>query len=201
MQKHAAARSLAEKLARERFATMTAVKAVPQVSRTVPQVDGLCTPSLQNCAEDPCSQALPMPMGGQLAFLDAGNVGTLSVRDAPTLAAVLANEPPRCRTRGGAKFAWAQHGPAGAGGAPGRLEALLLVECAMVAGREGYYPASSAQLLVYDPKGRLELSASWSQTVVYDWRDGDAGPVLAGGWRTGLFGEAKIDEAVAVAHR
>jgi hypothetical protein len=199
-QKHAAAHALAQKLAQGKFATMSPVKAVAQIGRAVPKVDGLCTPSLEVCSEDPCTQSLPMPLGGQLAFLKAGEVGTLTAKDAPTLTQVMNNQAPGCQTKKGAKFAWAQHAPAAAG-APGRLEALLLAECALIPGREGYFPYSTAQLLVYDDKGRLELSSASSQAAVYEWREGAAGPVLAGGWQTGVFGEAKIEEAVAVARR
>src|SRR5688572_20889307 len=85
--KHMAAMNLAIKLARDGFKSLTPVKAVARVSRPVPAVDGICRPSIDVCAEDPCYQALPMPLTGQLAFLDAANVGILGVKDAPPVAA------------------------------------------------------------------------------------------------------------------
>jgi hypothetical protein len=200
--KHAAALDRAVKLAREGFKSMAPVKAVARVPRPVPAVDGLCKPSLDVCEEDPCFQALPMPLGGQLAFLDAAGVGVLSVKDTPPVAAALDKEVPACKTRAGTKLAWAQQGPRGADGGPGKLEALLLFECGLVMGREGYYPQSTIQLLVYDGEGHLEVSAGTNYAAIYEWRAGEAGPLVASGWHTSDgSADVKIAEAVTVARK
>jgi hypothetical protein len=165
----------------------------------MPAVDGLCRPSLESCAEDPCFSELPMPLGGQLAFLQTATTGTLAEKEAPAVS--VAASLPACRTERGAHFAWALHGAKGADGTPGPLEALLLFECGLIEGREGKHPSSLQQLLVYDTQGRLEVSASVSHAAVYDWRAGGAGPVLAGGWQGGDGARIRIDEAVAIAKR
>lgn len=200
--KHAAALDRAVKLARDGFKQMTPVKAVAQVKRPLPAVDGLCRPSLDFCEEDPCFQALPMPLNGQLAFLDAANVGILGVKGTPTADVALSKELPACKTRAGTTLAWAHQGPRGADGAPGRLEALLLYQCALTMGREGYFPASAVQLLVYDGEGKLQLSASQNYAALYEWRAGESGPLLARGWRmSGGSPDVKIEEAVMVARK
>ena len=181
---------------------MAPVKAVARVQKPLPAVDGLCAPSLEACQEEPCWDALPMPMIGGLAFLDTADVGTLSAKDLPTPEAAFGGELPGCKTRKGLSLAWAQHAPGGADGTPGRLQALLVFACGLVSGREGYYPSTAAQLLVYDGNGKLELSATPGYAALYEWRSGDAGPELARGFRIegGAAGH-KIEEGVAIARR
>jgi hypothetical protein len=196
---HQAALDRAQALARQEFQGMAPVKAVARVKSAVPVVDGLCRPSLESCTEDPCFDSLPMPFGGQLAFLQTATTGTLADKEVPAFDA--AKSLPACRTQRGARFAWAVHGAKRADGAPGPLEALLLFECGLIEGREGKHPASSQQLLVYDAEGRLEVSATDTNATVYEWRAGEAGPVLAGGWGSGQGARVRIDEAVAIAKR
>jgi hypothetical protein len=69
-----------------------------------------------------------------------------------------------------------------------------------VPGREGMYPGSALQLLVYDAEGKAEVAASTDYAAVYEWRAGDVGPVLARGWRSGNR-DTRVEEAVAVAGR
>jgi hypothetical protein len=197
MKKHAPALARGLDLARAGFQGLAPVRAVARVSRPLPAVDGLCQPPVDTCIENPCAQALPMPLGGQLGFLQASTVGTLAAKDVPPLADALAMKPAVCKTRAGATWAWAQRGPDGSA-----LEALVLFQCGLVMGREGYYPSSTLQLLVYDGEGRVELAAGRSYAAIYEWRAGESGPVLARGWRTGGGDpDAQIEEATALAKR
>jgi len=199
VKKHEAALDRALALARQEFPGMAPVKAVARIKSPLPAVDGMCRPSLDSCSEEPCYDALPMPLGGQLAFLQTANIGTLADKEVPALndAATLA----ACRTQRGARFAWALHGAKRADGTSGPLQALFLFECGLKEGREGKYPASTEQLLVYDAEGRLEVSATSSYAAVYDWRAGETGPMLAGGWQGGMGQRTRVDEAIAIAKR
>jgi hypothetical protein len=177
------------------------VQAVPQDKRRIPTVDGLCIRGLVGCDEDPCYKALPMPLTGQMAFLNAANVSTLEVKDSPTPADVVAQKPKECQRRQPKTWVWALRGEPAAGGGAGRIEALLLASCGMVPTREGETTASSVQLLVYGKEGRLEIVADNFSVAALRWRPDANGGVLAGGRLTQSWGGIEVEESVNVASR
>jgi hypothetical protein len=177
--KHAAGLRTALDLARAKFANMTAVRVTVRDKRPLPRVDGLCTPNLEFCSEDPCEGALPLPMPGQLGYLEADALALTEQSGLPTFADARQNRPPQCQRSEAATFAWAARDPAPAGGGAGRLRALLLVSCALAQGREGRFPAARSQLLVYDADGRLEVISGSSYAAALDWDKGSDGPKLA----------------------
>ncbi|HEY7371493.1 MAG TPA: hypothetical protein VIF57_04890 [Polyangia bacterium] len=178
--KHAPAIATATDLARAKFTTMTAVRVSARDKRPIPTIDGLCTPSLDSCQEDPCDNALPLPIAGQLAYLDAEALALIEQTGLPSFADTIDLKPPQCHRDQDTTFAWALRDSAtapDAGVAP--LRALLLVRCGMVEGREGSYAAATPQLLVYGADGRLEVVAETHAAAVLDWNRGADGPKLA----------------------
>jgi hypothetical protein len=55
----------------------------------------------------------------------------------------------------------------------------------MVQGREGTFPASKFQLLVYVADGRLDVVADFGQAATFEWRSGADGPKIARALVTG----------------
>lgn len=173
----AAGLDLAQKLARAKFTGMTAVKISTRDKRPVPRVDGVCSPRLGECIEDPCYEQLPLPP--QLGYLNAETLVTTEQAGLPTLAEVLDLKPAQCRRREATTFAWVARDAAKADGAPGAIRAVLLAPCGLVDGREGAYPAAAPQLLVYGADGWLDTSATSGHAVTYGWDRDAAGPKLA----------------------
>jgi hypothetical protein len=169
--------ALGQELARAGFAGMTPVKVATRDKRPLPRVDGVCTPRLGECVEDPCYEQLPLP--AQLGYLNAETLVTTEQSGLPTFSQVLALEPPQCRRRQATTFAWVARDAARADGTPGPVRAVLLAPCGLVDGREGAYPATSPQLLVYGADGWLETSATPAYAVSYAWERDAAGPKLA----------------------
>jgi hypothetical protein len=203
--KHAAAVATATDLLRTKFAAMTAVRVSSRDKRPFPAVDGLCAPPLDGCFEDPCGEALPLPIAGQIGYLDAAALALIEQSGLPSFEDALAHKPPQCNREQPAMFAWALREPASgnpdAGVAP--LRALLLVRCGMVEGREGSYPAATPQLLVYGSDGRLELVSGAETAAAIDWDRGADGPKLAranvSGWRPDS--DLEVQAAAAVANK
>ena len=198
--RHKAAMGTAAGLTKAKFVGMTAARPATRDKRPIPHADGLCTPTLGGCFEDPCESALPLPMTGQLGYLAADGLTLVEQAGLPAFADVMAMKPPQCRRAEATTFAWAKRDPAPAGGV-GRVRALLLARCGMVEGREGAYPAAEAQLLVYGDDGHLEVIADAMRAATLDWRTEAEGPKLA---RAELIGLNRGDNltltaAVAVA--
>src|SRR5678815_952156 len=124
---------------------MTAVRVSAKDKRAFPTVDGLCAPSIDSCFEDPCENALPLPITGQMGYLETEALALIEQTGLPSVADALAHKPPQCneQPRPGsgdwpkpATFAWALRDPASSApdaGVP-RLRALLVVRCGMVEG-------------------------------------------------------------------
>ena len=201
--KHAAALRMATDLVAAKFASMPPVRVSVRDKRPFPTVDGLCTPSIDSCLEDPCDSKLPLPIGGQIGYLDANALALIEQTGLPAFADALEHKPPQCHRAEPATFAWALRDapPAGSAGETGRLRALLLIKCGMVDSREGSFPTARPQLLVYGTDGRLEVIADVSTAATLDWKtDGDA-PKLGRAFVAGLRGadDLEIESAVAVA--
>src|SRR4029077_4953384 len=101
--------------------------------RSFPMVDGLCAPSIDSCFEDPCEDALPLPITGQMGYLDAEALALIEQPGLPSFTDALAHKPPQCNQEKQATFAWALRDPPSGGadaGAP-RLRALLLARCGL----------------------------------------------------------------------
>jgi hypothetical protein len=195
---HAAALRLGAELAKGRFAGMIAARPATRDKRPVPRADGLCTPTLDECLENPCENALPLPMTNQLGYLDADGLTLIEQTGLPTYAEVMDLKAPQCRRDQKTTFAWAKRDPAPAGGV-GRVRALLLASCGMVEGREGSFAAAREQLLVYGDDGRLEVVADYSRAATLDWRNDADGPKLARAELTGLYRAADLTVTAAVA--
>jgi hypothetical protein len=199
--KHAEALATAAALSQASFATMTPVKIASRDKRPIPTVDGLCTPSLNSCQEDPCANALPLPITRQLGYLSTEALALVEQSGLPSFADVVALKPPACHHQGTTTFAWAlRGGSAGADGAggpgaggPTALRALLLVACGLVEGREGPFAAHHSQLLVYGGDGRLEVVAEDDEAAVLDWREGTDGPKLARATVSKSYADGDID--------
>ena len=199
-EKHAAALATARDLTRGKFATMTAVRVSVRDKRPIPTVDGLCTPSLQFCEEDPCENALPMPLTNQLGYLDREALALVEQTGLPAFTDAIATKPAQCSRDKNTTFAWALRDASSTpdAGVAAPLRALLLVSCGLVEGREGSFPASRPQLLVYGADGRLELTVGTGSAAALDWNRGQDGPKLARAtvWRDS--GWTRLDvEAVA----
>ncbi len=194
---HAAALRLGAELAKTRFAEMIAARPATRDKRAIPRADGLCTPTLGECLENPCEYALPLPMTNQLGYLDAAALTLVEQTGLPTYADVMALKAPQCRLHQETTFAWAKRDPAPAGGV-GRVRALLLASCGMVEGREGSYPAAREQLLVYGDDGRLEVVADDVRAATLDWRTDADGPKLARAELTGLSRSLDLTVTAAV---
>jgi hypothetical protein len=179
--KHADAISRALDLTKTKFAAMTPVRVAVRDNRRLPAVDGLCTPSLASCQEDPCENSLSLALTGQLAYLNAGALALVEQTGLPPFGEAVSSKLPQCNRAEPTTFAWALRDPTGAGtdGGAAALRALLLVRCGLVQGREGEFPLSRPQLLVYDADGRLELSVNFEQTAMIDWDQGPAGPKIS----------------------
>jgi hypothetical protein len=122
--------------------------------------------------------ALPLPISGQLGYLDAEALALVEQTGLPSFAEVIALKPPQCHRNETTTYAWALRDPGGADGGVAPLRALLLVACGLVDGREGSYPSSRTQLLVYGADGRLEVVAQEDATGVLDWERSADGPKL-----------------------
>jgi hypothetical protein len=205
MKKHTPALRMAADLVAAKFASMPPVRVSVRDKRPFPAVDGLCTPSIDSCLEDPCTSRLPLPIGGQLGYLDANALALVEQTGLPSFSDVSANKPPQCKRAEATTFAWARRDatPAGVAAEVGRLRALLLVKCGMVEGREGSFPSSRSQLLVYGADGRLEVVANMNNAAALDWKTGGDGPKLAGAFVAGLSSgdDVLIEAAVAVASK
>ena len=204
-QKHAPALRMAGDLVAAKFASMPPVRVSVRDKRPFPVVDGLCTPSIDSCLEDPCDSKLPMPIGGQIGYLDANALALIEQTGLPAFADVLETKPPQCHRAEPATFAWALRDGAAAGSAGelGRLRALLLIKCGMVESREGSFPEARPQLLVYGADGRLEVIADVTTAATLNWKTGGDTPKLAGAFVAGLRGadDLEIESAVAVASK
>jgi hypothetical protein len=178
---HAATLQRAAELAKTGFTGMVPVRVSVRDKRPLPTVDGLCWPGIAGCFEDPCYRALPLPLTAQLGYLNADALALIEQSGLPSFADVMAHKPPQCRRTENALYAWAVRdaAPAGANAGEGRLRALLLVVCGMVEGREGPFPSSSHQLLVYGDDGRLDVVAGSGYAAALDWQTGSDGPKLA----------------------
>lgn len=197
--KHGAALATAAELTRTTFGTMTAVRVSSRDKRPVPTVDGLCTPNIDSCQEDPCESALPLPISGQLGYLDAEALALVEQTGLPSFADTVALKPPQCHREQQTTFAWALRDAANSpDGGVAPLRALLLVVCGLADGREGPFPNSREQLLVYGGDGRLEVVADSNDTAVLEWDRGSQGPKLARAtvFRTYASGDFDV-EAVA----
>jgi len=203
--KHAAALATATQMTAAKFAAMPGVRVSNRDKRPLPAVDGLCTPSIAGCFEDPCDVALPLPITGQIGYLDANALALIEQTGLPSFADALDNKPPQCKRAEWTTFAWALRdaAPAGASAGDGKLRALLLVQCGMVDGREGSYPSSRPQLLVYGADGRLEVIASDRNAATLDWKADEDGPKLAGALVSGTTpaDDLTVEAAVAVANK
>jgi hypothetical protein len=181
--KHAAALATASALTESKFAGMTAVRVSVRDKRPIPTVDGLCTPNLQFCEMDPCENALPLPMTNQIGYLDREALALVEQTGLPAFADAVEHKPAQCKRQEHTTFAWAlrdaSSGSPDAGAAPPPLRALLLVECGLVEGREGSFPAARPQLLVYGTDGRLEVTVGTQSAAALDWDRGQDGPKLA----------------------
>lgn len=198
--KHASVLRTAQTLAQAKFAGMTAVRISAQDKRPIPTVDGLCTPTLDSCEEDPCDRSLPLPISRQLGYLRADGLAVIEQTGLPAFAEAQGLKLAQCHARTETTFAWALRDPAG-DGSPGRLRAVLLMVCGVKEGREGSYPAGRSQLLVYGDSGQLELVADSSGAALLDWDQAAAGAKLARANLTRAEGGADLlieaDTAVA----
>jgi hypothetical protein len=200
-QKHESALKEAAQLAQTGFASMAPVRVSVSDKRPIPTVDGLCAPSIAGCFEDPCDRALPLPITGQLGYLDANALALVEQTGLASFSDVMAHKPAPCRREGKTTFGWAlRDAPSDPTGGAGRLRGLLLAVCGLVEGREGPYPSSTAQLLVYGADGRLEIVAGSSYAATLDWESGTEGPKLARAAVTGTDGadDLRIEAATAV---
>ncbi|HEY5447863.1 MAG TPA: hypothetical protein VIQ54_03900 [Polyangia bacterium] len=205
--KHAAALATAGDLARAKFAGMTGVRVSVRDKRPLPTVDGLCTPNLASCEDDPCANALPLPMTNQLGYLDREALALVEQTGLPTFADAMATKPPQCHHHEATTFAWAlRDAPAAtpdAGAAPPPLRALLLVSCGLVEGREGSFPSSTPQLLVYGADGRLEVTVGVTKAAALEWDRGQDGPKLARAtvWRDNDWVQLDVEAVAGVVAR
>ncbi len=199
--KHAGALRMARDLVAAKFASMPPVRVSVRDKRPFPAVDGLCTPSIDSCVEDPCDNRLPLPISGQLGYLDANALALIEQTGLPSFADALEHKPPQCHRAEPATFAWALREPAPTGSTAeaGRLRALLIVKCGMVDGREGSFPTARPQLLVYGADGRLEVVANVTNAATLDWKNSDDGPKLASASLTGMVRDSDMEIVSAVA--
>ena len=201
--KHAAAIAAARELTRTQFAAMTAVRVSSRDKRPIPAVDGVCRPNLNSCEENPCYDALPMPITGQLGYLDTEALALIEQTGLPSFADALARKPPQCHRGEPTTFAWALRDGGSsapdAGVAP--LRALLLVTCGMVESREGSYAVARPQLLVYGADSHLEIVVNGENAATLDWDRAADGPKLARAsvWGSEVGGDLEIEAATAVA--
>jgi hypothetical protein len=202
--KPAASLRVAYDLTVAKFAGMAAVRVSVRDKRPLPPVDGLCTPSLDSCIEDACDGHLPLPITNQIGYLDANALALVEQTGLPSFDDAMARKLPQCNRAEAATFAWALREPPASGSAveAGRLRALLIVICGMVEGREGSFPTARSQLLVYGADGKLEVLAATNNATTLDWKNGDDGPKLAGGFVTGAGedGDLKVEAVTLVAN-
>ena len=179
--KHAAALATATQMTAAKFATLPGVRVSARDKRPLPAVDGLCTPSIAGCFQDPCDASLQLPITNQLGYLDANALALIEQTGLPSYADAIAHKPPQCNRAAWTTFAWALRdpAPAGANAGDGNLRALLIVQCGLVEGREGSFPAARPQLLVFGADGRLDIIASDRNVATLDWKGGPDGPKLA----------------------
>jgi hypothetical protein len=184
--KHGAAMATAQTLIKTKFATMTAVRVSSRDKRPLPAVDGLCTPNLNSCDSDPCGNALPLPITGQLGYLDAQAIQLIEQTGLPSFDDVMARNPAQCNRAQPTTFAWALRDAAAADAGVAPVRALLLANCGAVDSREGSVPVAMPQLLVYGADGRLEIVIRGEDTSLLEWERGPEGPRLA---RANVWGE------------
>lgn len=175
---HAAAQRAARTLAHTKFAAFTATRVAAQDKRPIPRVDGLCTPSLDSCEADPCQDAAPLPLTGQLGYLRADGLALADQDGLPSLADVEAHKPRSCHSKAGGTYFWVARDPSSDGSA-GKTRALLIGRCGLVEGREGSFPTHDVQLLVFGDDGRLEVIADARRAAALDWKPSDDGAKLA----------------------
>ena len=180
---HAQALETAVALAGADFATMTPVRVSSRDTRAVPTVDGVCTPPFRECFEDPCGDALNLPLTGQIGYLQADALALVEQTGLPSAADVLQSKAPQCKRREAATYTFAARNPAATTDGVGPLKALLVIRCGLVEGREGPFPFSLPQLLVYGDQGRLEVVADRSRATTLDWKIVAGSSKLAGGSR------------------
>lgn len=153
--------------------------------RPVPPIDGLCAFTSDAW---PCPQGVYLPP--QLGFLDANTLRPLRAVIIPTLKQV--GDPQTCVTYNLEQAAFVRP-------AAGRPTSLVTARC----GRRGGEPHNSMMLMVYDPAGRLVVTASEREAVVLSWSEaskksparlsGARKLVIRTGIRTALEPEQAID--------
>ncbi len=175
---------------------MTAARVAVADKRPIPRVDGLCTPALDSCEADPCYQAAPLPVTGQLGYLRADALALADQTGLPSLVDLQDDKPVACHSEAGGTFFWAARDAASDGSAS-KLRALLIGRCGLVEGREGSYPTHDVQLLVFGDDGRLEIVADPERAATLDWSTKLDGAKLASvSVRDGTSGETVVVEAV-----
>ncbi|HEX2568481.1 MAG TPA: hypothetical protein VH877_02905 [Polyangia bacterium] len=163
----------------------------------LPAVDGLCVPFFGSCSFDPCDQ--PQMTLDRLPLLVHDGFRVLEVKQAhswETLTGEGFGRVKECNRDEPVTFAWARRE-----GADKKLRALLVVRCGLLEGREGKYPDSISQFLVYDDDGHARLSASDRGATSYRWQGDEVHAQVAGGRFTGaeLAGSFEPVEQVAKA--
>ncbi|MEO6951821.1 MAG: hypothetical protein ABI321_08400 [Polyangia bacterium] len=144
----------------------------------LPTVDGMCTPVLGSCEYDGCDA--PNAPFDDMPLLTTDSFKLIEAKDRPALARLFdgtaAKLWPACNSKDGAVLAWAVRQ-----GDDRKTRALVVMRCAVVEGREGSYISSEAQLLVYDEKGKLRLSAGPKITTSYAWKP-DGSSIVGGSY-------------------
>ena len=160
-QKHALALRMASDLVAAKFASMPPVRVSVRDKRPFPAVDGLCTPSIDSCIEDPCDSRLPMPIGGQIGYLDANALALIEQTGLPAFADVLGQQAAAMPSRrtGDVRLGATRRRAGGLGRLGGGGARVAAHQVRNGPSREGSFPKARPQLLVYGAEGRLEVIA------------------------------------------
>ena len=144
----------------------------------LPAIDGMCTPTVGSCEYDGCDA--PNTPFDNLPLLTTAAFKLIEAKDRPAIARVFdstaAKQVPACNSKEGTVLAWAVRQ-----GDDRKARALVIMRCAVVEGREGSYISYDSQLLVYDPVGKLRLSAGPNQATSYAW-DADGKKIVGGSY-------------------
>ena len=171
------------------------VQVAPRVKTVLPVADGFERPALDQLADaDPgySARALRLPMATAAAFMDAAELKVLDVKRTRTPTQFREAQDRTCKK----DVVWAKRLPASDPAQPAQVRVLVVGKCGLVEGREGFWPSTALQVLVYGADGRLALVVSDAAIDGYRWSTTGERPMVTGGHA--LLGQGYELDAVMI---
>ena len=172
------------------------VQVAPRAKTALPIADGFERPELDQLAgsEGPwySERVLRLPAVTAAAFMNATDLKVLDVKRTRTPTQFREAQDRTCKK----DVVWAKRLPASDPAQPAQVRVLVVGKCGLVEGREGFWPSTALQVLVYGADGRLALVVSDAAIDGYRWSTTGERPMVTGGHA--LLGQGYELDAVMI---